>query len=118
MVSPQVEQWRWNVASRWPANEVDNALSVMACESGGNPNANALTDREDSRGLMQINVLAHPQWAGLNLFDSDTNLDVAYQLWQAQGWGPWSCKPGIPQGAMAPIAVGLAFAFAMWFLLG
>lgn len=90
--SAQVEQWRGLVASIWPASEVDNVLAVMQCESGGNPWAHN-TVNEDSRGLLQINVGpgAHTQWASYDLFDPATNLQLAYQLWQSQGWAPWTC---------------------------
>ena len=101
----------------------------MQCESGGDPNAHN-TAGEDSRGLMQINVGpgAHTQWASYNLFDPETNLRLAYQLWQSQGWAPWSCayKIGLVNGGGSVSGVGagvsgltvlLVVMFAMWLLL-
>lgn len=76
-------------ASLWPPGERATACAVCLAESGGNPAA--WNQRgEDSRGLFQINAAAHPQWAALDLFDPATNARVAYQLWQAQGWSPWT----------------------------
>ena len=114
-----VEQWRELVASIWPANQVDNVLAVMECESGGNPEAHN-TAGEDSRGLMQINVYAHPDMAGLNLYDPETNLRSALQIWQSSGWGPWSCAAlrgnGVANGSPLP-ALAVAVILA-WLLLG
>lgn len=128
MFSPQVEQWRGLVASIWPASEVDNVLAVMQCESGGNRYAHN-TAGEDSRGLMQINVGpgAHTQWASYNLFDPETNLRLAYQLWQSQGWAPWTCArnlgltgAGSVSGETAGtsgLAILIVVLFAVWLLL-
>jgi hypothetical protein len=46
-------------------------------ESGGNPNAHASTSKEDSRGLFQINLKAHPQWKNVNLYDPVENARLA-----------------------------------------
>jgi hypothetical protein len=92
-----VEQWRSLVAVYFPADQVDRALRVMACESGGDPNA---YNPSGASGLMQI--LA--SWAdnfGLipsELFDPATNLQVARWLWDdgerrvGNGWVHWVCK--------------------------
>lgn len=50
---------------------------IMQAESGGNPQARAVTDREDSRGLFQINLPVHPQYTGLDLFDPAVNAEIA-----------------------------------------
>lgn len=52
-------------------------LPIMQMESGGNPNSQALTSKEDSRGLFQINIKAHPQWKGVNLYDPVENAKIA-----------------------------------------
>lgn len=52
-------------------------LPIMQSESGGNPAAHASTSREDSRGLFQINIKAHPQWKDVDLFDPVTNAEIA-----------------------------------------
>lgn len=86
-----VEQWRSLVAAYFPADQIDRALRIMACESGGNPNA---YNPSGASGLMQ--VLA--SWADnfgytpSQLFDPDINLYVASLLYQDGGWGHWVCR--------------------------
>lgn len=76
-------------AQRWPEQERATARAVCLAESGGR--ADAYNPRgERSRGLFQINGKAHPQWDNDTLFDPEVNAQVAYGLWQAQGWRPWS----------------------------
>jgi hypothetical protein len=52
-------------------------VPIMMSESGGNINSQALTSKEDSRGLFQINLKAHPQWKGQNLYDPVVNATLA-----------------------------------------
>lgn len=91
MGNGNVEQWRNLVAAYFPADQVDRALRVMACESGGDPNA---YNPSGATGLMQ--VLA--SWADnfgyqpADLFDPDINLHVASLLWADGGWGHWVCQ--------------------------
>ncbi len=73
----------------WRGQDLVVAVAVAMAESGGNPNAHA-TVGEDSRGLWQMNVRAHPDLASANLYDPQTNADAAYALWKRSGWGPWS----------------------------
>jgi hypothetical protein len=87
-----VEQWRPLVQKYFPAEAVENALKIMALESRGIPTAhNPGTNEtpEDSWGLFQINARAHPQWAGLNLTDPETNIRLAAELFTAAGYNPW-----------------------------
>lgn len=85
---PQILQHAYNAG--WRGNDLAVAGAVAKAESGGDTNARALTSREDSRGLWQINVKAHPEQANVNLYDPATNAKVAYDLWKRSGWGPWS----------------------------
>jgi hypothetical protein len=73
----------------WGGQDAVVAVAVALAESGGNTQAHA-TRGEDSRGLWQINVAAHPQFANVNLYDPATNAKIAHDMWAAQGWGPWS----------------------------
>ncbi len=84
-----VERWRGLVAGYWPAEQVNNALAVMNCESGGNPN---VTGAAGEWGLFQIHPVHVARFGGANPYDPGTNVAVAYQIWSEQGWGPWSCK--------------------------
>jgi len=49
---------------------------IMQMESGGNPESHN-PNGEDSRGLFQINLYAHPQWSHLNLYDPEVNARIA-----------------------------------------
>jgi soluble lytic murein transglycosylase-like protein len=74
---------------RWP---VDEALSVLSCESRGDPSAY----RSGNYGLFQINSIHAWRVGGkvASLLDPETNVRVAYDIWRDNaGWGPWACKP-------------------------
>lgn len=96
-----VQQYRTLVAAYFPANQVDNALAVIAAESGGvltsSTKANNPAGSEDSRGLFQINVQpgAHPLLANLNLYDAVTNIQQAAIIYQSSGWYPWTTAVAI-----------------------
>jgi len=76
-------------AAYWPAEEIDNAVNVAQLESGWHTDSRN-TNGEDSRGLWQINVQAHPQYLRFNLFDPQINAWCAYQVWKAsKSWRPW-----------------------------
>ncbi len=73
----------------WPVEEIDNAVNIAELESGFFTAAR--NERgEDSRGLWQINVHAHPHLLRYNLFDPQLNAYCAYHIWKdAGGWRPW-----------------------------
>lgn len=76
----QPECWRSEIAKySWP---VEQAMKVMRCESGGNPNA--VNERSNARGLFQI--------LGGTL-DPVENIAHAHRMWLKRGWQPWVCKP-------------------------
>jgi hypothetical protein len=74
----------------WPIANAAQALEVARCESGLWTGAWNSTG-EDSRGLWQLNLKAHPEFGTWNLFDPQINAYFAFHLWLAQGWGPWTC---------------------------
>jgi hypothetical protein len=85
---PNVERWRAMVATYgWPVDEV---LTVMTCESHGNPDdvGPRYIDRKGGvhypHGLLQ--VMDGP-------FDPGENLRVAFSIWSGSRWRQWSCKP-------------------------
>ncbi|MFA6198688.1 MAG: peptidoglycan DD-metalloendopeptidase family protein [Patescibacteria group bacterium] len=104
-----------NLVRRYfPANQVNNALAVMSGESGYNPRA-WNQNGEDSRGLFQINVGpgAHTQWRNVDLFDPETNVRLAAELFRAQGWRPWSAARNLglwanPNGQVSTDYTGAA----------
>ncbi|HCT30783.1 MAG TPA: hypothetical protein DIW31_08615 [Bacteroidales bacterium] len=61
-------------------------LPIMKTESGGNPFSSALTSKEFSKGLFQINVKAHPQYANTNLYDPLTNAEIAAKVFIAPAY--------------------------------
>jgi hypothetical protein len=88
-----VEQWRALVSKySW---DVDTVLRIMACESGGNPNALNSTPPDYSVGLMQINLyganaLTRPSEAWLRV--PENNISYAFQLSNGgTDFSAWSC---------------------------
>lgn len=67
-------------------------IAICGAESGYNDHARALTLFEDSRGLAQINVYAHPWGKFINLYNGATNLGAAYRVYREAGYSfrPWS----------------------------
>lgn len=84
VVSSSASDWRGLVCSYdW---DCDWALAVIACESGGNPNA--YNPQGPYVGLFQI-------WVGHgdNLEDPTTNIAAAYSLYLSGGRGHWPNCP-------------------------
>jgi Lysozyme like domain len=80
-------------------DDLATAVAIAMAESTGNPNAyNAETAAaggtppgQGSYGLWQIYLKAHPEFAGQNLYDPQTNANAAYSVYQAAGgFSPWS----------------------------
>lgn len=74
-------------------DDLVTAVAIALAESAGNPSAyNPGTSEvpETSYGLWQVNTLANPQYAGMNLLDPQTNADVAYEIYSSSGFTPWS----------------------------
>lgn len=95
-----VERWRSLVAAHFPPDRVDAALSVIACESEGNPNAQHPGSL--ASGLFQ----AMPQWytgqgwdqpSPFGAFDPfDPAENVRFAAWLSKGgadWEMWVCRP-------------------------
>jgi soluble lytic murein transglycosylase-like protein len=84
------EQWRSLVEVYWSAELVDRAVCIMGYESGGNTYAASPTD---DHGLMQIHW---PIWGSVfgvsraDLYDPETNLRLAHQIYEKQGWNAWT----------------------------
>lgn len=95
-----VEQWRGLVAQYVPTARVEEVLRVMACESGGDPNA---YNPSSATGLMQIKRFwvdpSRPgnfSHLGTDLYDPVTNLRVMVAINESDPrgwWGHWACKP-------------------------
>lgn len=76
-------------------NLIYEASRTCYCESYGNPTARLRTAIEDSRGLFQINILAHLQFDPQKLFEPEYNNWAAIQVYNAapddDPLVPWSC---------------------------
>jgi hypothetical protein len=102
---------------------LDWALQIAKCESGFNTEARLLSPKEDSRGLMQINVRAHPEFLYYDLYDPLDNCVAAYQLFKRRGENflDWTCAQKL--GLVYPkkkndSETGLYAGLALAFLLG
>ena len=121
---PNVERWRSLVAKYFPAHEVDRALWVIQHESGGDPGIASRFNAgggENSHGLWQINLKAHPGMQG-KTNDPEAATAYAAQLFKTSGWQPWSVThKGFPSdlgasasalqvgsGSISPPSVGSA----------
>lgn len=83
------ERWRSLVAAYFPPEHVDRMLRIMACESGGDPEAK--NPHSSATGLFQIMGFWQKAWPG-DYTDPWTNVAVAYQIWLEQGYRAWVCK--------------------------
>lgn len=88
------ESYRGLVAAYFPANQVNNALLTMSKESGCNTYAVSPTH---DHGLMQINEVHLAKVNGnVNaLYDPETNIRLASQIFAGRGWNAWYAVRGI-----------------------
>jgi hypothetical protein len=83
-------------AAGWTGPDLDVAVAIALAESSGNPAAvgdqNLAPTNGPSIGLWQINIGAHPDAAGQNLTDPQTNANYAYGLYanNNSSFGQWS----------------------------
>lgn len=90
-----VEQWR-PIVEQYFGDNTNAALRVMACESGGNPNAK--NPRSSASGLFQFLASTWTSTTGEtypgNVFDGPSNIAAAAKLSNGgSNWSQWSCKP-------------------------
>jgi soluble lytic murein transglycosylase-like protein len=76
----------------WPADSVDRALEVAYNESRYRSGA---YNGWCCYGVFQINASAHAsrlRARGLStadLYDAKVNIEIAVEIFQESGWGPW-----------------------------
>ena len=58
---------------------------IATLESGLNPKAENISKKEYSLGIFQINVAAHPEYTGYNLYDPAENAAAIADLWTKRG---------------------------------
>jgi hypothetical protein len=90
-----VEGWRSLVAAYFSPDHVNRALRIIACESGGDPNAT--NTRTGAAGLFQqlpkywAERAAQAGVAGASIHDPTANTVVsAWLVYAGGGWGHWS----------------------------
>jgi len=79
-------------------DDLITAVSIALAESGGNPQAYnperqaGTAQGYGSFGLWQIYLKKHPEFAGTNLFDPQTNASAAFAVYRQAGgsFQPWS----------------------------
>ena len=97
--SPAAPTARWNpddvkalIIQMWPADSVDRALRIAWRESNYR---NDVYNGSCCYGVFQINARSHRgrlAARGLTtsaLFDPKVNIEIALEIFQEQGWGPW-----------------------------
>ena len=94
--SGNVEQWRPLVARYFPADQIDTAMRVLNCETGGTGNPNSYNDRSGASGLFQhlpkywAERSAKAGWEGASIMDTEANVAVAASL-ALESWQHWTC---------------------------
>lgn len=109
LTNSQVATYLYNAGFKGIA--LQSALKICACESGFNTNAHN-TSGEDSRGLMQINLDAHPEYSNLNLFDPQVNCNCAFEIFTESGnFSAWTCarQLGLVNPSNIYYGIGLVF---------
>ena len=105
----QARQYLFNAGFRNTA--LNYALQICFCESNFETTAHN-TSGEDSRGLMQINIEANPKYSNYDLFNPQTNCDVAFEIFVLRGrsFRDWTCANIL--GLTNPGQKDVFFAFA------
>ena len=93
-----VEQWRTLIALHFP-NEIDTAMRIIACESGGNPNAK--NGSSTAAGLWQFlrstwdraaRSTGSPTYAQGGPYDPVwATINAAWLRARGSGWNQWEC---------------------------
>jgi len=101
--APGVERWRNLVAQHFPASRVEEAMSIMDCESGGDPTAR--NPRSGAAGLYQFlprtwsHASAQAGVGHLSVEDPEANIAAAAWLTEYsvsrgnRAWSHWTCRP-------------------------
>ena len=93
-----VEEWRSLVSAYFAPGDVDLALRIISCESGGDPNAQNRSS--GAAGLFQHIPrywearVASAGMPGASIFDPIANVAASAYLAYADGWGHWAASAG------------------------
>ena len=97
-------EWSALIAWYFDADEVQNALDIMECESGGDPTA---YNPSGATGLFQIKpeFWSHLLRPGETLYNPEANVRVASVIVAASGgWKHWTCKRVLAKPATSSYA--------------
>ncbi len=84
------EIYAYALAAGFTPDQAVEMTAIALAESSGRTDAHA-SSGEDSRGLWQVNLDAHPSLAGQDLFDPAVNARAAYDIYTDSGsYRPWS----------------------------
>lgn len=100
------------LAHGFTEDQAETMAAIALAESGGNNGAHALTSKEDSYGVYQINRYAHPSYTVNCLRDMYCSTNAAYDISnQGTNFQPWTMykngkyKEHLPIGKAAPLIV-------------
>ena len=108
---------QYAAAAGFAGNDLLTAVDIALAESGGNPAAynpetaasGGTPQGQGSYGLWQIYLKMHPEFAGMNLADPQTNANAAYSIYAiAGGFTPWSTYTGGQYQQYMPAALSAA----------
>ena len=89
-----LEIYRFARMAGFSPDQAVTMTAVALAESGGNPGAHN-PNGENSQGLWQINVAAHTDLDGTNLYDPLTNAQAAFRVSEeGQDMSPWTTTHG------------------------
>jgi hypothetical protein len=78
-------------AAGFRGRDLVTAVAIAGPESSYRNSARLVTGQEDSRGMWQINTLAHPWARSMDLTNPNVAARAAHRVWrQAGGFGPWT----------------------------
>src|SRR5579871_849779 len=111
MTAAEIAQYA--AAAGFSGADLVTAVAIALAESSGTPGAVNTADPGGSYGLWQINLAAHPEYAGAvqsgQIFDPAFNAAAAFAVYQAAGasFRPWSTYPP-SSGYLAQAQQGVA----------
>ena len=85
------QELRKSIDKIFPLEQQEQAYNVVICESNGNTDAVLKTEREDSHGAVQVNLLAHPNVTKEQAHDLQWSLSWMRDQWAANRQSMWSC---------------------------
>jgi len=118
LTAGEVRELSYNAGFR--GKDLDLAVQIASCESGFNTDArNYNPPLEDSRGLFQINLIAHPYFSMLDLYNPEINASCAYSIFIGSNFtfNAWTCNNLINPGSPFSLVAGLALIGGIYYFI-